>query len=85
MIGGIGFVLLSGAVFWWQFQGLDDGGVAPRWERLQWSYLALAPLCLPIETLACALRIWVIARVLEPGVRLGTASGPSGPRWRSPP
>lgn len=70
VLGGAGFLLLSAGVFWWQFSGAE--GAAPRWDELRWPYLPLLLLCVPVETLACGLRIWVIARVLEPGVRLGT-------------
>lgn len=65
-------MLLTAAVFWWQFFRIGGGNAMPRWDELRWSYLVLALLCVPIETLACGLRIWVIARVLEPGVRLST-------------
>ena len=70
VLGGAGFFLLTAAVFWWQFSRAE--GVALRWDELSWWYLPLLLLCVPLETLACSLRIWVIARVLEPGVRLST-------------
>jgi uncharacterized membrane protein YbhN (UPF0104 family) len=68
----VGFLLLTAMVVWWQFSRIGGGVATPRWDELRWSYLMLLLLCLPIETLACGLRIWVIARVLEPGVRLST-------------
>lgn len=72
VLGGTGFVLLTAVIFWWQFSGLDGDLPAPDWNDLRWSYLPLLLLCVPLETLACGFRIWVIARVLEPGVRLST-------------
>ena len=72
MVGGAAFLLITSGVFWSQFAGLDGDAVTPRWGDLRWSYLAPLLLCMPIETLACGLRIRVIARVLERDVPLST-------------
>lgn len=72
ILGGTGFLLLTAGVFWYQFSRLGSGAATPRWEDLQWRYLALIVLCLPLESLACGIRIWVITRVLDPHVRLET-------------
>ena len=70
--GGTAFLLITSGVFWWQFSAVDGDAATPRWDELRWAYLVPLLLCLPIETLACGLRIRVIARVLEPDVRLST-------------
>lgn len=72
LLGGLAFLGLTVVAFWWQFSKVGVGVATPRWDELRWSYLALLVLCVPMETLACGLRIWVIARVLEPGVKLST-------------
>jgi len=68
VLGGAVFLALTAGVLAYQFSGIPADG-APRWSELRWGYLALLALCLPIETLASALRLWLLARVLEP--RLG--------------
>lgn len=72
LIGGAGFVLLTIGIFWFQFHRIPQGAAGPRWTELRWGYLALLLLWLPVETLACGLRMWVVCRVLEPGVGLWT-------------
>lgn len=72
ILGATAFLLLTGAVFWYQFSRVGIGAATPRWDDLRWGYLGLLLLCLPIETLACGLRIWALARVLGPGVKLWT-------------
>jgi uncharacterized membrane protein YbhN (UPF0104 family) len=71
-VGGIAFVLLTVGVFWYQFHRIQAADAAPAWDRLRWGYLALILLLLPMEALACGLRIWIVCRVLEPGVSLWT-------------
>lgn len=70
--GGVAFALLTAGIFWYQFQRIQAGDATPHWERLRWGYLALILLFLPVETLAAGLRIWLVCRVLQPGVRLWT-------------
>lgn len=72
LLGGAAFVLLTAGIFWWQFHRIPVGVAGPRWAELRWGYLGLILLCLPIETLTSALRVWVVCRVLEPGVGLWT-------------
>lgn len=72
LIGGAAFVVLTVGILWFQFHRIPAGAVGPRWAELRWGYLGLLLLCIPVETLACALRMWVVCRVLEPGVRLWT-------------
>ena len=71
-IGGLAFIVLTVGVFWYQFSRIQAGDEAPRWNELQWEYLLLMLLCLPLDTLACGVRIWVVGRVLQPGVGLWT-------------
>jgi glycosyltransferase 2 family protein len=68
--GAVGFVLLTGGVFWYQFSRVAAGAAAPTWDDLRWGYLALILLCLPLETVTCGLRTWVMTRVLQPSVSL---------------
>jgi uncharacterized protein (TIRG00374 family) len=70
--GSLGFVGLTVAVFWYQFARVPGGEPALAWSSLRWRYLALLLLCLPVESVASALRIWLLCRVLEPGVGLWT-------------
>jgi glycosyltransferase 2 family protein len=66
--GGVAFLLLTLGIFWYLFHRVQTGDATPRWAELQWGYLVFIILCLPIETLASSARIWVISRVLEPGI-----------------
>jgi glycosyltransferase 2 family protein len=70
--GGAAFLLLTLAIFWYQFGRIQPGDAAPRWDHLRWGYLGLILVCLPIETLAAGLRTWVVYRTLEPSVRMWT-------------
>lgn len=70
--GAVGFVLLTAGVFWYQFSNLDVHAARPRWDDLRWSYLVLLLCCLPIETATCAVRTWMMTRILEPRVTLWT-------------
>ena len=70
--GGAAFLLLTVGIFWYQFHRLDAVDATPQWEGLHWRYLALLILRLPAETLASGLRIWVISRVLHPGLGFWT-------------
>jgi uncharacterized membrane protein YbhN (UPF0104 family) len=70
--GSVGFLLLTFGVFWYQFHRISSGDPAPRWDHLRWGYLWLIVLCLPLETLAAAVRTWVVYRTLQPSVRAWT-------------
>ena len=70
--GSLAFVGLTVAIFWYQFSRIQPGDASARWDQLQWGYLVLILLLLPVETVASALRIWVLCRVLEPGVDVCT-------------
>ena len=70
--GGLIFIALTVGIFWYQFDRIPDGSQAGIWNRLQWHYLFWLLLFLPIDTLAAGLRIWVIGRVLQPGVSFWT-------------
>ena len=72
LAGGLGFVLLTVGIFWYQFHRIQVADATPRWAQLQWGYLFLILLCLPVETVASSLRVWLICRVLQPGVGLWT-------------
>ena len=70
--GGLIFIGLTVGIFWYQFSEIPAGNRPPIWDQLQWRYLFWLLLFLPIDTLAAGLRIWVISRVLQPGVSLWT-------------
>ena len=72
LIGGLAFIVLTVGIFWYQFSRIQAGYEPPRWSQLQWKYLLLMLLCLPFDTLAAGVRIWVVGRVLQPGVCLWT-------------
>ena len=66
--GGAVFLLLTVGIFWYQLSRIPGGGAGPTWAGLRPAYLALILLLLPVETLASAARIWLLCRVLQPGV-----------------
>jgi uncharacterized protein (TIRG00374 family) len=70
--GGLLFVILTVGIFWYQFAAMPGGQRPEIWQRLEWNYLFWLLLFLPIDTLAAGLRIWVIGRVLQPGVSFWT-------------
>ena len=71
-LGGLLFLGLTVGVLWWQFSRIPPDGAAPRWPEIRWGYLGLILLCLPVESIASALRIWVLCRALPPRVGLWT-------------
>src|SRR5215510_8507929 len=70
LVGGLLFAVLTAGIFWYQFHGIAAGADVPRWAGLQWRYLPLILLCLPVETLVSGLRVWVLSRTLHPGLGL---------------
>ncbi|MGD9033506.1 MAG: lysylphosphatidylglycerol synthase transmembrane domain-containing protein [Desulfobacteraceae bacterium] len=72
LFGGITFLLLTLAVFWFQFDRIQAGDQLVAWEKLQWGYLLLLLLFLPLDTVACGVRIWVVCRLLQPGIGFWT-------------
>jgi glycosyltransferase 2 family protein len=72
LAGGLAFAVLTGGIFWYQFHRIPAGEAGVRWAGLHWSFLPLLILCIPVETAACALRISILSRVLQPGVSLWT-------------
>jgi glycosyltransferase 2 family protein len=57
-----GFTFL---VFYYQFSRMGGNDAAFSWHRLHFVYLWLLLGCLPIDTCASALRIWLVCRVLK--------------------
>jgi len=70
--GGLFFIVLTVGIFWYQFAKIPAGNRPAIWNQLQWGYLFWLLLFLPIDTFAAGLRIWVICRVLQPGVSFWT-------------
>lgn len=66
--GGVAFFLLTAGIFWYQFHRIQTGDAMPRWVDLRWGYLPFIVLCIPLETLSSSLRVWLISRVLQPGI-----------------
>jgi uncharacterized protein (TIRG00374 family) len=63
--GALLFCVLTLSVFYYQFARMSGGEAGFSWHRLDFRYLWLLILCLPFDTLASALRIWLVCRVLE--------------------
>ncbi len=72
LYGAITFLLLTLAVFWFQFHNIQAADQLVAWDTLQWGYLFLLLLCLPLDTVACGVRIWVVCRLLQPGISFWT-------------
>ncbi len=72
VFGGLIFIGLTVGIFWYQFAQIPGGNRPGIWNQLQWEYLLWLLLFLPIDTFAAGLRIWVICRVLQPGVTFWT-------------
>ncbi|MBT8364331.1 MAG: flippase-like domain-containing protein [Deltaproteobacteria bacterium] len=70
--GGLMFIGLTLGIFWFQFSKIPADSRPEIWNQLQWRYLFWLLLFLPVDTVAAGLRIWVIGRVLQPGVSLWT-------------
>ncbi|MGH7358959.1 MAG: lysylphosphatidylglycerol synthase domain-containing protein, partial [Candidatus Rokuibacteriota bacterium] len=70
--GGLVFVALTAGVLWWLFDRGPGAHAGPGPAALRWGYLPLLLLTLPVETVTSAARIWLICRVLHPGVSFWT-------------
>ena len=72
LIGGLVFLLLTLAIFGFQFHRIQAGDIVPRLSQLRWGYLLLILCFLPVEALALGLRMWIVCRVLQPGISYWT-------------
>jgi uncharacterized protein (TIRG00374 family) len=72
LLGGGTFLLLTVAVFWFQFNRIQAGDQLVAWDKLDWGYFFLLLLFLPLDTVACGIRIWVVCRLLQPGIGFWT-------------
>ncbi len=72
LIGGFVFALFTAGISWFQFHRIQGADKTPVWSQLQWGYLYPILLCWPVESVASSLRLWLICRVLQPGVGLWT-------------
>jgi len=72
LAGGLGFLVLTGGVFWWLFTRAPGDHAAPLLADLRWGYFVLLLLVLPVESVTSSARIWLICRVLHPGVSFWT-------------
>jgi hypothetical protein len=71
-IGGLIFILLTVAVFSYQFYRIQTEDALPRIDQLRWTYLILILCFLPLETLVLGFRMWIMCRVLQPGISFWT-------------
>jgi len=67
------FVALTVGVFVYQFARIDAADAGPTLAGLRWGYGLLILLAIPLEPFATSARIWVVCRVLHPGVSMWTA------------
>ncbi len=72
LIGSLAFVLLTVGIVWYQFQRVQPGDDVPGLADVRWEYLLLMLLCLPLDTLAGGIRIWVVGRVIQPRLTFWT-------------
>jgi len=70
--GGLIFILITLAIFWYQFHRIQAGDDIPRLSQLRWGYLILILFFLPLEAFVLGLRMWVVCRVLQPGIGFWT-------------
>ena len=70
--GGLFFIVFTVGIFWYQFARIPGDSRPEIWNQLQWGYLFWLLVFLPIDTFAAGFRIWVICRVLQPGVSFWT-------------
>lgn len=71
-LGGVVFILLTASIFFYQFSRIEHGEESFTWSGLHFEYLWLMLLCLPFDTLASGLRIWLVCHVLQPGTGFWT-------------
>lgn len=72
IIGGLIFLLLTVAIFGYQVYCIKSGDDLPSLDQVRWGYLILMVCFLPLEALALGLRMWVVCRVLQPGISYWT-------------
>ena len=72
LVGSIVFIILTVGIFWYQFHRIQPIDAIPRWDNLQWKYLLLMLIFLPIDTLSCGLRMRVVCGVFQAGVSFWT-------------
>ena len=72
LAGTLVFIILTVGIFWYQFHRIQPTDTIPRWDKLQWIYLLLMLICLPIDAFACGLRIRVVCSVFQAGAGFWT-------------
>src|SRR4030042_278023 len=71
-LGGMVFILLTASIFLFPFSRIERGEESFSWSGLRFEYLWLMLLCLPFDTLASGLRIWLVCHILQPGTGFWT-------------
>jgi hypothetical protein len=59
-LGSAVFLLLTASILIYQFFQIDHSDESLTWSGLRFEYLFLMLLCLPFDTLATGLRIWLV-------------------------
>jgi uncharacterized protein (TIRG00374 family) len=72
LVGSLAFIILTVGIFWYQFHRIQPTDTIPRLDRLQWKYLLLMLIFLPIDALTCSLRMRVVCRVFQAGAGFWT-------------
>ena len=72
LLGGIFFVVITIAIFWYQFHRIAPGDEIPSFDQIRWGYLIPILLFLPLETFLSAARIWILCRLLYPDISFWT-------------
>jgi hypothetical protein len=70
--GGLIFLVLTVAIFGYQIYRIKSGDNLPSLSQVRWGYLVLIVCFLPLEALTLGLRMWVVCRVLQPGISYWT-------------
>jgi|GEM_PF-900533 len=70
--GAFLFCVLTFSVLYDQFSRMRQGEATFSWHRLHFEYLWLLLVCMPFDTFASALRIWLVCRVLKRSARFWT-------------
>ena len=72
LAGSALFIILTVGIFWYQFHKIQPTDMIPRWDGLRWKYLLLMVVFLPIDAVACGLRMRVVCRVFSTGAGFWT-------------
>jgi uncharacterized protein (TIRG00374 family) len=72
LVGSLTFIILTVGIFWYQFYKIQPTHMVPRWDGLRWKYLLLIVIFLPLDAMACGLRMRLVCRVFRTGAGFWT-------------